>query len=196
MLFSHIIPYKFTTDSRSESVLQLARLRQGDEVGEALKVALNALGAKLHVAGDTIMVRGGQRLHGMRCDGDAIIDCIPVLVACACFAEGETVFYNIESLHYKECDRIDDLCAELRKAGCDVEPQRDAIIVHGRPEGVEGGVTVDGHRDHRVLMALAIVALRSRRGFTLTGVEHIAKSYPYFFIELQRWGAEIQPVLG
>jgi 3-phosphoshikimate 1-carboxyvinyltransferase len=99
-------------------------------------------------------------------------------------------------LHYKECDRIDDLCAELRKAGCDVEPQRDAIIVHGRPEGVEGGVSVDGHRDHRVLMALAIVALRSRRGLTLTGVEHISKSYPYFFTELQRWGAEIQPVLG
>jgi len=185
----------YASSYSSESVLLLARLRQGDEVGEALKGALNALGANLHVAGDTIMVRGGQRLHGMRCDGDAIIDCIPVLVACACFAEGETVFYNIESLHYKECDRIDDLCAELRKAGCDVEPQRDAIIVHGRPEGVEGGVTVDGHRDHRVLMALAIVALRSRRGLTLTGVEHIAKSYPYFFTELHRWGAEIQPVL-
>ena len=110
-------------------------------------------------------------------------------------AKGETTFYNVESLHYKECDRIDDLCAELRKAGCDVVPQRDAIVVHGRPEGIEGGVTVDGHSDHRVLMALAIAGLRSKQGLTLTGVEHIAKSYPHFFAELQRSGAStvIQP---
>ncbi len=125
-------------------------------------------------------------------DGDRIIDCIPVLVAAACFAEGESVFYNIESLHYKESDRIDDLCAELRRAGCAVSPRSDAIIVQGRPQGIEGGVVVDGHSDHRLLMALAIVALRSRHGLTLTGTEHIAKSYPGFFDELKRLGVGIR----
>jgi 3-phosphoshikimate 1-carboxyvinyltransferase len=124
-------------------------------------------------------------------DGDPIIDCIPVLVAAACFADGESVFSNIESLHYKESDRIDDLCAELNRAGCDVEPRRDAIIVHGRPQGIAGGVVVDGHSDHRVLMALAIAGLRSHEGLTLTGGEHIAKSYPHFFVELQHLGADI-----
>jgi 3-phosphoshikimate 1-carboxyvinyltransferase len=167
------------------SELRLSRLRQGDEVGEALLGALRGMGAALHVDGDTVVLRGGRRLHGIELDGDRVIDCIPVLVAAACFAEGESVFYNIEGLHYKESDRIDDLCAELRRAGCAVSPQRDAIIVQGRPQGVEGGVTVDGHSDHRLLMALAIVALCSRRGLTLTGVEHIAKSYPRFFTDLQ-----------
>jgi 3-phosphoshikimate 1-carboxyvinyltransferase len=117
-----------------------------------------------------------------------------VLVAAACFAEGESRFYNIESLHYKESDRIDDLCAELRRAGCSVSPQRDAIIVQGRPQGIEGGVVVDGHGDHRLLMALAIVALRSQLGLTLTSVEHIAKSYPLFFSELCRLGISISNV--
>ena len=120
-----------------------------------------------------------------------MIDCIPVLVAAACFAEGESVFYNIESLHYKESDRIEDLCAELRRAGCTVTPKQDAIIVQGRPQGIEGGVIVDGHNDHRVLMALSIGALRSHLGLTLTGTEHISKSYPHFFEELQRLGANI-----
>lgn len=184
----------YASSYSTESVVQLARLRTGDEVGEALKAAFHALGSDLQVAGESITVRGGRRLHGMRCDGDALIDCIPVLVACACFAEGETVFYNVESLHYKESDRIDDLCAELRKAGCDVEPRRSEIVVHGRPGGVVGGVIVDGHSDHRLLMALAIVALRSQQGLTLTGVEHIAKSYPDFFTVLQRCGADIRPV--
>jgi len=176
-----------TTDPGSE--LLLSRLRAGEEDGEALLQVLRDMGANMRVEEDSIRLRGGRRLRGIEMDGDKAIDCIPVLVAAACFAEGESVFYNIESLHYKESDRIDDLCAELRKAGCTVIAQQDAIIVRGQPQGVEGGVEVDGHSDHRLLMALAIVALRSRRGLTLRGTEHIAKSYPGFFEELRALGA-------
>lgn len=168
------------------SEIRLARLRQGDEVGDALLAAFRAMGADVHVVEDTVHIRGGSSLHGITVDGDRIIDCIPVLVAAACFAKGESVFYNIENLHYKESDRIDDLCAELSRAGCTVTPKRDAIIVQGHSQSIEGGVTVDGHNDHRVLMALATVATRSRLGLTLTGAEHISKSYPHFFEELHR----------
>ena len=174
------------------SEIRLSRLQPGDEVGETLLAAFVAMGADLRRNGDTIILRGGQRLRSVELDGDRIIDCIPVLVAAACFAEGESVFYNIESLHYKESDRIDDLCTELRRAGCAVSPRSDAIIVQGRPQGIEGGVVVDGHSDHRLLMALAIVALRSRHGLTLTGTEHIAKSYPGFFDELKSLGVGVR----
>ncbi len=165
--------------------------RPGERDGDVLLEALRAMDADVRIDGDTLKLRGGRRLRGIEMDGDGAIDCIPVLVAAACFAEGESVFYNIESLHYKESDRIDDLCAELRRAGCIVTPRQDAILVRGQPQGVEGGVVVDAHSDHRLLMALAIVALRSRHGLTLSGVEHIAKSYPHFFQDLQELGAEI-----
>ncbi len=72
-----------------------------------------------------------------------------------------------------------------------VSPVQDAIIVRGQPQGIEGGVIVDGHSDHRLLMSLTIAALRSRRGLTLTGAEHIAKSYPHFFEDLKGLGAHI-----
>ncbi len=179
-----------TPDPASE--VRLSRLRPGEEDGEALLSALKAMGADLRIDGETITLRGGRRLRGIEMDGDQAIDCVPVLVALACFAQGQSVFYNIETLHYKESDRINDLCAELRRAGCAVTPQEDAIIVQGRPQGIEGGVTVDAHSDHRLLMALAIVGLRSRRGLTLSGVEHISKSYPQFFEELQRLGVEVR----
>lgn len=174
------------------SWVRLTRLRPGEEIGEALLAALWAMGAELLVEGETVTLRGGRRLQGVELDGNQVIDCIPVLVAAACFADGESVFYNIENLHYKESDRINDLCAQLRRAGCSVVPKQDAIFVQGRPQGVEGGVVVDGHSDHRLLMALAIVALRSRRGLTLRGVEHITKSFPHFFEELQRLGVEMR----
>ncbi|GAC1474084.1 MAG: 3-phosphoshikimate 1-carboxyvinyltransferase [Ktedonobacteraceae bacterium] len=182
--------YAASNDPASE--VRLARLRADDEVGTALLVALRKMGADLSVEHDRVTLRGGRTLRGAELNGDPIIDCVPVLVAAACFADGESIFSNIESLHYKESDRIDDLCSELKRAGCAVEPRRDAIVVHGQPQGVAGGVAVDGHNDHRVLMALAIVGLRSRAGLTLTGIEHIAKSYPHFFAELQRSGADIQ----
>jgi 3-phosphoshikimate 1-carboxyvinyltransferase len=177
--------------SDPNSVLRLERLRPGEADGEALIQALQAMGADIRREGETLTIRGGRRLRGIRMNGDTAIDCVPALVAAACFAEGESVFYNIETLHYKESDRIDDLCAELRKAGCMVTPRRDAIIVQGRPDGIEGGVSIDGHADHRLLMALAIVALRSRQGLTLRGTEHVAKSYPHFFADLQRLGATV-----
>lgn len=175
-----------TTDPGSE--IKLARLRQDDEIGQALLQAFEAMGADVHVEEGMVSLRGGRRLRRIEMDGNEAIDCIPVLVAAACFAEGESVFYNIESLHYKESDRIEDLCTELRKAGCMVIPRQDAIIVRGQPQGIEGGVDVDGHSDHRLLMALAIVALRSRRGLTMNGIGHIKKSYPHFFEDLRHLG--------
>ena len=178
------------TDPASE--VTLARLRPDEEVGVELVRALHAMGANLLVDDETLRLRGGRRLRGIEMNGDGVIDCIPALVAAACFAEGKSVFYNIESLHYKESDRINDLCTELRRAGCLVTPRNDAIIVRGQPQGIEGGVVVDGHSDHRLLMALAIVGLRSHRGLTLTGTEHIAKSYPHFFEDLQQLGAEVR----
>jgi 3-phosphoshikimate 1-carboxyvinyltransferase len=173
------------------STIRLDRLRPGQEDGEALIDALLAMGADLRRDGAILTIRGGRRLRGIEMNGDAAIDCVPALVAAACFAEGESVFYNIESLHYKESDRINELCYELRRAGCMLTPQDDAIVVRGQPQGIEGGVVVDAHSDHRLLMALSIAALRSRRGLTLTGVEHIAKSYPHFFEDLKALGASI-----
>jgi 3-phosphoshikimate 1-carboxyvinyltransferase len=179
-----------------QSQLRLERLPQGEEIGEVLLKVFGAMGADLKRDGETILLRGGRRLHGVEVNGDPIIDCIPVLVALASFAEGESCFYNIESLHYKESDRINDLCAELRKAGCEVTPLQDSILVHGKPEGIDGGVTVDGHHDHRLLMALTIAGTRSRYGLTLTGVEHIAKSYPHFFHEIQQLGVNLNFTQG
>jgi len=136
----------------------------------------------------------GQGLGPRVIDGDACIDSVPALVAAACFVEGETRFERVATLRLKESDRIGDLCAELGKAGCDVTPLPDTIIVRGRPQGIAGGVEVDGHDDHRLIQALAIVALRSERGLTINGADAIAKSYPWFFDDLVLVGGSCEDV--
>ncbi len=191
-----------------DAPLRLERLDQREEDVRGLLEALAALGAaprpvpaasapaaSFAVAGQgdipALMLDSGIRLHGGRVDGDTCIDSVPALVAAACFAEGESRFERVGTLRLKESDRIGDLCAELARAGCEVTPEPDAMIVRGRPTGIEGGVTVFGHQAHRLVQALAIVALRSRRGLTIEGAEHVAKSYPWFFDDLAAMGAEV-----
>lgn len=179
--------------------LRLTRLDTREDDVRALLAALDALGAPITLAPDggglvRLTLDADARLRGARIDGDACIDSVPALVAAACFAEGESRFENVATLRLKESDRIGDLCAELRKAGCDVDPLPDAIVVRGRPEGIAGGVTVEGHDDHRLAQALAIVALRSTGGLTIAGADAVAKSYPWFYEDLTLMGAEVTPL--
>ncbi len=155
--------------------------------------ALEAFGARLTLdfTHGALTVERDAQLHGATLDGDAIIDSVPVFVALACLVEGESRFERVANLRLKESDRIGDLCAELRRAGADLDPLPDAIVVRGRPEGVAGGVMVASHDDHRLAQALAIVALRSERGLTITDADAVAKSYPGFFADLATLGAQI-----
>jgi 3-phosphoshikimate 1-carboxyvinyltransferase len=173
--------------------VRLATLDATQRETAALLAAFSSLGAPVALDdGGILVVSADASLRGTRLDGDPLIDSVPVLVATACFAEGETRFENAANLRLKESDRIGDLCAELQRAGCDVQPLDDGILVRGRPVGIPGGATVDAHDDHRLAQALALVALRSRDGLVITGADAVAKSYPTFFDDLRLLGAEVR----
>jgi 3-phosphoshikimate 1-carboxyvinyltransferase len=175
------------------SDVTVLRLKENSRQGERAVVdVLRAMGVPLTHERDTVRVRGNGRLQAGEFDGDAFTDGVLAMVAASVFAEGTSRFYNVENLRYKECDRITDFVAELRKAGADVEERQSEIIVHGKPGGVEGGVEIDAHFDHRVIMALTIVGLRSKRGLTIRDAQHVAKSYPQFFDHMKAVGADIR----
>jgi 3-phosphoshikimate 1-carboxyvinyltransferase len=165
---------------------------EGEETRGVI-TALEAFGARLTLDSEqeTLIVERGAQLHGATLDGDAIIDSVPVFVALACLVEGESRFERVANLRLKESDRIGDLCAELRRAGADLDPLPDAILVRGRPEGITGGATVTSNNDHRLAQALAIVSLRSEHGLTITDADAVAKSYPGFFADFATLGAQI-----
>jgi 3-phosphoshikimate 1-carboxyvinyltransferase len=176
-----------------DTQLTLRGLDLDGEETRAVIAALEAFGARLTFdrAHDALTVERGAQSHGATLDGDAIIDSVPVLVALACLVEGESRCERVATLRLKESDRIGDLCAELRCAGADLDPLPDAIIVHGQPEGIAGGVAVASHDDHRLAQALAIVALHSERRLTIADADSVAKSYPGFFADLATLGAQV-----
>ncbi len=174
-----------------------------NEDASAALVALVALGVRLTTEPSAeeadltrIVGTGGATLRGAVIDGEPIIDSVPALAAAACFASGATTFTNVGTLRLKESNRIDDLCAEFNRAGAEAIPDRESLTIVGHPEGIAGGATVDTHADHRLAMALAILALGARAPLVVTGAHHVAKSYPAFWSELVRLGAEVAVVVA
>lgn len=177
----------------TNSNVKIHRLTENSKQGErAIVDVLRMMEVPLTHENDIVHVQGNQRLKAVEFDGDAATDAVLAMVAAAVFAEGTSRFYNVENLRYKECDRITDYLNELRKAGANVEERQAEIIVHGRPEGVEGGVEINAHYDHRVIMALSVVGLRAKAPLRIKDAHHVAKSYPIFFDHMRSIGAQIE----
>lgn len=177
----------------TDSDVTVHRLLENSKQGERAVVdVLRSMGVPLTHENGVVHVQGNGKLIAGEFDGDEFTDGVLAMVAAAVFAEGTSRFYNVENLRYKECDRITDYLAELRKAGANVEEKKDEIIVHGRPEGLEGGVEIDAHFDHRVIMALTVVGLRSKQPLRIRDAHHVAKSYPNYFDHLKALGAQVE----
>ncbi len=161
-----------------------------EELGGVLEY-LREMGATIDDDGPSLTVAGGGELKPLDFDGSKAPDAVLPLAALAAHADGTSRFYNIEHLRYKECDRISDFRRELGRAGVRADEKRDELIVHGSPEGVQGGVVVDSHYDHGVVLAMSLVALRSRSGLTIKDPQYVAQTYPGFFDDLRRIGATV-----
>jgi 3-phosphoshikimate 1-carboxyvinyltransferase len=176
--------------------ITINNLQSGDTHGEAILKVFTEMGVQISKTGNTITAKSLGPLHGIVFDGNKTIDSVPVIAAAACFANSPSSIYNVENLHLKESDRINDLAKELNKAGCHVIPSVDSIEIHPAGlDGIEGGVELEAHDDHRLIEAFVAVGLATKRPITVSNVFHIAKSYPQFFDDLIKLGARIEHVI-
>lgn len=125
-------------------------------------------------------------LWGTEIGGDLIprlIDELPVIAVAAAFAEGTTVIRDAAELKVKESNRIDAMERELKKAGVEVTATEDGMIIHGTDHIT--GAAFDTYHDHRIAMAMAILALGAEGKSIIHGHECISISYPGFFAQLK-----------
>lgn len=165
--------------------ITIQNLAEDDADGAAVLAAFAAMGVEMTRRGHEVTARMTGPLRGIDLDGNRVIDSVPVLAAAACFARTPSRIYNVANLHLKESDRIQDLADELHKLGCRVTPLSDAIEIQPvEPGALRGGVAVEAHADHRLIQALTIVGLGSAQPITIQHAQHIAKSYPHWFVDL------------
>lgn len=165
-----------------------ARTAQGDK---AILDYLERFGAEVVREERAATVRAAD-LHGTSLDLRDTPDAFPVLCAIAAHAKGETVLSGAAHLRFKESDRIRAMVTNLQTLGIDAREREDgAVIRGGRVRGASGLVT---EGDHRVLMALAVCALRAEGPLEMDDHEAHAVSYPAFLDDFRRLGARVEVV--
>ncbi len=144
---------------------------------------LAGFGAHVVWSRDRVTV-SGSALKGQRIDAASIPDLVPVLSAVAALAEGETVIHHAQRLRLKESDRLKTTSAMLSGLGADIRETPDGLVIHGKPEGLKGGVA-DSYGDHRIAMSAAVAASRCEESVTVLNARCTDKSFPGFWETLR-----------
>jgi 3-phosphoshikimate 1-carboxyvinyltransferase len=129
--------------------------------------------------GWSLTVSRPGRLRGGTFDLNAAPDLLPAAAIIAAFAEGDTALVNAAHARIKETDRIAVMAGELGRLGLGCTERPDGLIIHGRGIPPRGGA-VDGHGDHRIVMAFAAAAMGTRGPIEIDSAESAAVTYPGF----------------
>lgn len=159
----------------------------------ALLDILRRMGADIQVVCDTenwepvgtVHVRGCD-LEGTVIAGDeipSVIDELPLLAAVGSVASGRTTIRDAAELRTKESDRIAATVEGLVALGVTVEERDDGMIVDGGG-GIRGGAVVDSRGDHRIAMAMSVLAGCADRSVTVKNVSCVDTSYPAFWADM------------
>jgi len=128
-------------------------------------------------------------LNGIDLDPALIPNCIdelPVLMVAMCFAEGISKITGAEELRHKETDRLAAMTDVLNKAGADIEPLPDGMVITGNPSFVPNPSEYESFHDHRIAMAAAVLSLTGKKASGVKGSECTAISYPEFWDHLKK----------
>lgn len=158
---------------------------------------LRAFGCKAAVE-DGGVTAGGKPSRGAELDLADEPDLAPVLAvvgALACFHSGEgSLLTGLGTLEGKESPRLSGLAKALRHLGWQVRTGPDWLSVDAAPTRAPQAaapVLLDPAEDHRMAFAFALMGL----GFTgvrIADCSCVRKSYPDFWEDLHRAGANIQ----
>ena len=175
---------------------------EGDYSNAAFFEALNCAGGEVEIKGLSQDSLQGDKVYKILFEkirspeiidinGIDISDCPdlgPVLFAVAALCGG-CRFTGTRRLRFKESDRASAMKQELEKFGVRVDIGENEVVVHGGTLN-KPLTPLDGHNDHRIVMALSV--LLTRTGGVIEGAEAVRKSFPDYFDRLKDLGVDLE----
>ncbi len=158
-------------------------LQADKKILDALKMA----GAKIRLQDNIVEVRR-KKLQAFTFDATHCPDLFPPLATLAANCEGTTTIKGVSRLKHKESNRGEVLKTELSKAGISVEINDDLMKITG---GKISGCTIDSQHDHRIAMMAGVLNLVSENEIIIKNKETVNKSYPEFFVDLNKIETEL-----
>ena len=171
---------------------------EGDYSNSAFLDAFNYIGSEIKICNLKCDSLQGDKVYRDYFDKIAsgtptldISDCPdlgPILFVLSALKNG-AVFTGTERLKAKESDRGMAIHEELKKLGGGLI-FGDNMITVPKQELKYNGIIIDGHNDHRIVMAMSVIL--SKIGGEITGIEAVKKSYPAFFDDIKKLRAEVK----
>lgn len=172
------------------SVLELHGLDFSDPQGDkGVFEVLARMGTAVEKSGSATVVNGTKKVGGRVIDLNAMPDSLPAFSVLGCVAQGETRIVNVGQARIKETDRIAVMTQELAKMGADISEEKDGLLI--RPHRLVGA-NLNGHGDHRVVMALALAGMAAEGETIIDTAEAAAVTYPTFLEDFRKLGADIE----
>jgi len=173
---------------------------EGDWSNAAFLIALSRLVGTISVSGlnensvqgDRFLSVAFDALDGENAEID-LKDCpdlAPILFAYAAYKNGGR-FTNTRRLRVKESDRANVMAEELKKFGANVKVYENSVEIE-RTQLKPPIVPLCGHNDHRIVMALSVLAVVF--GAEIDGAEAVDKSYPDFFRVIKKAGVNVYEI--
>jgi 3-phosphoshikimate 1-carboxyvinyltransferase len=156
---------------------------QGDK---AVMGYLEQMGAQVTVEEEGVRVKA-QTLKGCEIDMNATPDALPIMAVLGCFARGTTRLVNVAQARMKETDRITVMAQELGKLGAKISELPDGLVIE--ESALQAG-EVEGHDDHRVVMAMAIAGTMLAGTTVINGYEAVNITFPTFLESLVGLGGK------
>jgi 3-phosphoshikimate 1-carboxyvinyltransferase len=149
---------------------------------------LRGMGADITCQGDNVTIHGSE-LQGIDIDMNATPDALPAMAVTGAFAAGTTRLLNVHEARNKETDRITCMAQELTKLGVRVEELPDGLVIHGSRLTP---APVQGHHDHRIVMALSLAGLAFDRPIEIDTAEAMNVTFPNFMDLMTDLGAHME----
>nr|BAL57447.1 3-phosphoshikimate 1-carboxyvinyltransferase [uncultured Bacteroidetes bacterium] len=146
-------------------------------------------------AGECFLEGAGQTPLPLQESVEDTPDLVPMLAVVAAFASAPSQLTGIHTLPHKESNRLAALAQELSRIGASLS--WDATTLHIRPVSrpPQHPVVLDSHGDHRIAMALSLVAARAQAPIYIQGAGCVAKSFPSYWQMLENLGLSLTFVL-
>ena len=126
---------------------------------------------------------------GTNIDVSQCPDIAPILSILGALSTGKTVIENATRLKYKESNRLSSTYETLKKMNVMVEMTDSSLIIEGKPM-IDGGI-FESFGDHRIVMSIAIAAIKANQNVIIKNADAVNKSYPNFFQDYQNLGGNV-----
>ena len=114
------------------------------------------------------------------------IDEFPLLFITASVTNGVSEFNGISELRHKESDRIKEVENGLKKIGIKTKSNKSTLKIFGNSRiKIKKLLTINPQNDHRIAMALSVMASVAKGSIKINNSDVVAKSYSNFYKDLE-----------